>query len=79
MCVTLYYWNPYQWYKGAIGQYVYAPNAISKAQRLSELRRFAIITGAGLSVPSSMLGVDAVTNKKDSLIYQILTKNINEN
>ena len=43
--------NPYQWYKGAIGQYVYSPGTISWAQRGTELGRAGAITtiiGGGL-------------------------------
>ena len=39
-----YSWNPYQWYKGAIGQYVYAPHGTSWAQCGIELGRFGAIS-----------------------------------
>lgn len=39
-----YSWNPYQWYKGATGQYVYSPMPVTWAQRRLELRRFGTIT-----------------------------------
>ncbi|MEM7477857.1 MAG: RHS repeat-associated core domain-containing protein, partial [Planctomycetota bacterium] len=39
-----YSWNPYQWYKGAIGQYVYAPKGVSWGQRGIEVGRFGAIS-----------------------------------
>ncbi len=40
-------WNPYQWWKGAAGQYYYRPGAASWSQRAGELGKAAGITGAG--------------------------------
>ena len=40
-------WNPYQWYKGAVGQYYYRPGTATWGQRLGELGNAAGITGAG--------------------------------
>ncbi|MEJ7593341.1 MAG: RHS repeat-associated core domain-containing protein [Planctomycetaceae bacterium] len=43
-----YSFNPWQWYKGVIGQYVYHPGSVSWAQRGLEARRGLTITGAGV-------------------------------
>lgn len=43
-----YSFNPYQWYKGATGQYYCHPGSVSWAQRRLEFGRGLGITGAGL-------------------------------
>jgi hypothetical protein len=42
-------WNPYQWWKGAAGQYYYRQGAASWGQRAGELGKAAGITGAGVA------------------------------
>ena len=61
-----YSWNPYQWYKGLTGQYVYAPHAISMAQRMTELKRFGAITGLWIG---GGVGIDTAVNGKDSFLF----------
>ena len=39
-----YSWNPYQWYKGGIGQYYYHPGTVSWGQRGIEISRAGGIT-----------------------------------
>ena len=41
-------WNPYSWWKGAAGQYYLAPEGVTVGQRIDELGRAAVITGAGI-------------------------------
>jgi RHS repeat-associated protein len=43
---TGYSWNPYQWYKGAMGQYYFDVAPRTFAQRMAELGRAGWITGA---------------------------------
>jgi len=41
-----YSWNPYNWYKGAFGQYYCQSSAVTWGQRATELGQGTIITGA---------------------------------
>lgn len=41
-------WNPYQWWKGAAGQYYHRAGAASWGQRIGELGKASGITGAGV-------------------------------
>lgn len=44
-------WNPYQWWKGAAGQYYYRPAPAGLGTRLGEAGKAAAITGAWTGVP----------------------------
>ena len=41
-------WNPYQWWKGAFGQYYYNPTAVTWGTRAAQLGTAGAITGAGI-------------------------------
>lgn len=57
-----YSWNPYQWYKGAVGQFYYHPGIVSWAQRGIELGRAA---GISTIIGGGVWGGDKLLNWRD--------------